>query len=35
LMMSIGKARALHNPQIIVVAILVIVEMGFSLRKNA
>ncbi|MFZ0416693.1 MAG: hypothetical protein WAM04_01200 [Candidatus Sulfotelmatobacter sp.] len=35
LMMSIGEARSLHNPQIIVVAILVIVEMTFSLGKNA
>jgi hypothetical protein len=35
LMMSIGEARALHNPQIIVVALLVIVETTFSLGKNA
>jgi hypothetical protein len=35
LMMSIGEARALHNPEIIVVALLVIVETTFSLGKNA
>jgi hypothetical protein len=35
LLMSIGEARTLHNPQIIVVALLVIVETTFSLGKNA
>jgi hypothetical protein len=35
LIMSIGEARTLHNPQIIVVAVLVLVEMMFSLGKNA
>jgi hypothetical protein len=34
LMISIGKARALHNPGIILVAILVTVEMMFSFAKN-
>ncbi|MGB7603569.1 MAG: hypothetical protein WBM24_24940 [Candidatus Sulfotelmatobacter sp.] len=35
LMLSIGEARTLHNPQIIVVAILVFIETTFSLGTNA
>jgi hypothetical protein len=34
-MLSIGKARTLHNPQILVVAILISIETMFSLGKNA
>jgi hypothetical protein len=35
LMLSIGEARTLHNPQILVVAILTSMETMFSLGKNA
>ncbi len=35
LMLSIGRARTLHNPQILVVAILISIETMFSLGKNA
>ena len=35
LMISIGEARVLQHPQIMIVATLVIIEMKFSLGKNA
>ncbi len=35
LMLSIGNARTLHNPQILVIATLVSIETIFSLGKNA
>jgi hypothetical protein len=34
LMLSIGEERTLHNPQILVVAILITIETIFSLGKN-
>ena len=34
LMISIGEARVLQHPQIMIVATLVIIEMKFSLGKN-
>ncbi|MGA9510027.1 MAG: hypothetical protein WBV55_15525 [Candidatus Sulfotelmatobacter sp.] len=33
--LSIGQARTLHNPQILVVAALISMETIFSVRKNA
>ena len=35
LMISIGEARVLQHPQIMIVATLVIIEMKFSVGKNA
>jgi len=35
LMASIGKSRTLHNPQVPLVATLLLIETAFSLRKNA
>jgi hypothetical protein len=35
LMASIGKSRTLHNPQVPLVAALLLIESAFSLRKNA
>jgi hypothetical protein len=35
LMLSIGRTRTLHNPQIIIVATLLLIELMFSLGKNA
>jgi hypothetical protein len=35
LMVSIGKSRTLHNPQIPVLATLLLLETAFSLEKNA
>jgi hypothetical protein len=35
LMASIGKSRTLHNPQISVLATLLLIETAFSLEKNA
>jgi hypothetical protein len=35
LMVSIGKSRTLHNPQIPVLATLLVIETVFSLEKNA
>jgi hypothetical protein len=34
LVLSIGKARTLHNPQILIVATLISIETMFSLGKN-
>src|ERR1700684_3876274 len=34
LMLSIGKARTLHNPQILIIATLITIETMFSLGKN-
>ena len=35
LMLSIGQARTVHNPQILVVAALISMETFFSLRQKA
>jgi uncharacterized membrane protein len=35
LILSIGKARTLHNPQIVAVGALILIELMFSLEKNA
>ncbi|MGB8990105.1 MAG: hypothetical protein WCC37_26145 [Candidatus Sulfotelmatobacter sp.] len=34
LVLSIGKARTLHNPQILIIATLISIETMFSLGKN-
>jgi hypothetical protein len=34
LVLSIGKARTLHNPQILIIATLISIETTFSLGKN-
>jgi hypothetical protein len=34
LMVSIGKATTLHNPQLLLVAVLLTAETMFSLSKN-
>ncbi len=35
LMVSIGKSRTVHNPQIPLLASLLLIETAFSLEKNA